>query len=82
MTTPTLQLSLFSDVEPVIRIIDYRAGETKILELHRLRAGLRRRLLLVIDSPYDGVYIAKRWLRKLPAKTRRNETIIRLDPKR
>jgi len=62
----------------VRRIIDYDREATKITNLDQLPSGLGLNLLLVIDSPYEGVYIAKRWLRKMPATTRQGEAIVRL----
>ena len=63
---------------PMRRIIDYDPKATKITNLDQLPTGLGLNLLLVIDSPYDGVYIAKRWLRKMPKTTKRCEAVVRL----
>ncbi len=59
-------------------IIDYDPNETKIMNLNQLPGGLGLKLLLVINSPHDGIYVAKRWLRKMPATTRSGEHVVRL----
>ncbi len=58
-------------------IIDYDREATKIMNTESLPRGLNAPFLLVVLSPYDGVYIAKRWLRKLPARVSNVERIIR-----
>lgn len=59
-------------------IIDYNPGVMTITNLDQLPKGLGCKLLLVINSPYPGEYVAKRWLRKMPATTRSTESIVRL----
>ena len=59
-------------------IIDYERDNMTIKNLNQLPRGLGAKLLLVIDSPYPGEYIAKRWLRKMPTSTARGESILRL----
>lgn len=58
-------------------IIDYCKDRDTITNLDALPRGLGCKLLLVIDSPYDYEYVAKRWLHKMPATTGRCEHVIR-----
>ena len=57
-------------------LIDYDP-EIKITNIESLPSGTGARYLLVVESPYYGEYIAKKWLRKLPASVSRIERIIR-----
>lgn len=57
-------------------LVDYDPA-LKITNIEALPSGTGARYLLVIESPYYGEYIAKRWLRKLPASVSRIERIIR-----
>lgn len=57
-------------------IIDYHAALT-ITNLDALPRGTGAPYLLVVESPYPGEYIAKRWLSKMPASTARCEAVIR-----
>lgn len=57
-------------------IIDY-SPEVKITNLDAMPRGTGASYLLAIESPYAGEYAAKRWLRKMPATTKRPEVIIR-----
>lgn len=57
-------------------LIDYDPA-LKISNIESLPAGTGARYLLVVESPYYGEYIAKRWLRKLPASVSRIERVIR-----
>lgn len=57
-------------------IIDNSPAIT-ITNLEQLPPGTGCKYLLVIESPYAGEYAAKRWLRKMPAKTSRIEAVIR-----
>ena len=57
-------------------IIDY-CREVKISNVEALPRGLGARYMLAIMSIYDGEYIAKRWLRKMPGTTARGEVVIR-----
>jgi hypothetical protein len=59
-------------------IIDYDRESIKIANLEALPRGLGCSMLLVIESPYPGEYVAKRWLRKMPRTTARGEHVIRL----
>lgn len=58
-------------------IIDYNP-DLKINNLEQLPKGLGCNLLLVIESPYPNEYVAVRWLRKMPEKTKRCHHIVRL----
>ena len=58
-------------------IIDFDRESVTITNLDALPAGTGARLLLVLESPYYGEYVAKRWLRKLPQTVKRIERIIR-----
>lgn len=58
-------------------IIDYDPASVKIKNLESLPRGLNCPFLLVIESPYYGEYVAKRWLRKMPATTKQLEHVIR-----
>ncbi len=58
-------------------IID-NSPELRITNTDQLPRGLGCRFLLVLESPYPGEYIAKRWLRKMPATTARCEAVVRL----
>ena len=57
-------------------LIDYDP-EIKITNIESLPSGTGARYLLVVESPYYGEYVAKKWLRKLPASVSRIERIIR-----
>ena len=57
-------------------LIDYDP-EIKITNIESLPSGTGARYLLVVESPYYGEYIAKKWLRKLPASVSRIERIVR-----
>lgn len=59
------------------KIVDYNKDTVKITNLGALPKGLGAQWLLAVESPYDGEYVAKRWLRKLPATTGRCEVVIR-----
>jgi hypothetical protein len=58
-------------------IIDYDRDTVRITNMEAMPRGLGCKLLLVIESPYYGEYIAKRWLRKMPTNTARCEHVIR-----
>lgn len=58
-------------------ILDYDRERTKISNTESLPRCLGCRLLLVIESPYADEYVAKRWLRKMPATTAKGEHVIR-----
>ena len=58
-------------------IVDFDRDGMKIANTDQLPRGTGCKLLLVIDSPYLGEYVAKRWLRKMPANTARGETVVR-----
>jgi hypothetical protein len=58
-------------------IIDYDRETITIRNLDALPRGLGASLLLVVESPYAGEYVAKRWLRKMPATTERCHAVIR-----
>ncbi len=60
------------------QIVDYDRETMTITNLDQLPGGLGCKLLLVINSPYFGEYVAKRWLRKMPLSTRRGESVVRL----
>ena len=60
------------------KIIDY-TPELTIKNTEQLPRGLGCRLLLVLESPYPGEYVAKRWLHKMPATTARCEAIVRME---
>ena len=63
---------------PTYRIIDaVNLDRGQLENLDALPRGLHAPYLLVIESPYDGVWIAKQWKRRLPATLRRGEAIIR-----
>lgn len=57
-------------------IIDF-SPELVIRNLDALPRGTGCRFLLVIESPFPNEYVAKRWLRKLPATTARCEHVVR-----
>lgn len=57
-------------------LIDYDPA-LKVTNIESLPSGTGARYLLVVESPYYGEYIAKRWLRKLPRSVSRIERIIR-----
>ena len=59
-------------------IIDYDRNSMKITNLDQLKRGLNCKLLLVIESTYPAEYVAKRWLRKMPATTNPCEAVMRL----
>ena len=58
-------------------IVDYDRIAVTIRNLDALPRGLNAPLLLAIESPYRGEYVAKRWLRKMPANTAACEVVIR-----
>lgn len=58
------------------KIVDFEPDLT-ITNLDQLPRGTGAPYLLVVDSPYPGEYVAKRWIRNLPATTQRGETVIR-----
>jgi hypothetical protein len=58
------------------KIVDYHP-ELKIANTDQLPKGLGAKLMLAVESPYPGEYIAKRWLRKMPENTGRGEVVIR-----
>ena len=57
-------------------LIDYDPA-LKVTNIESLPSGTGARYLLVVESPYCGEYIAKKWLRKLSASVSRIERIIR-----
>ena len=57
-------------------IVDNEPALT-IRNLSALPAGTGCRYLLAIEGMSPGEYVAKRWLRKMPATTDRLEVIIR-----
>lgn len=59
-------------------ILDYCRESMTIRNLESLPRGLGASLLLVIESPYPGEYVAKRWLRTMPNNTAKCEHVIRL----
>ena len=59
-------------------ILDYDRASMRITNLEHLPRGIGARLLLVIDSPYAGEYVAVRWLRKMPTTTRRLHHVLRV----
>lgn len=74
-----LVLHLANDNYETMRsIIDYNRETMTITNLDQLPKGLNRSLLLVTASPFANEYIAKRWLRKMPASTARNESVMRV----
>lgn len=58
------------------KIVDY-CRELTITNIDALPRGTGSGLLLAVESIYAGEYIAKRWLRKLPATMGRCEVVIR-----
>ena len=61
-------------------LVDYDKDTVTITNVDNLPAGLGARLLLVVESPFDNEYIAKRWLHKLPNNVSPIERIIRFGP--
>lgn len=58
-------------------ILDYDREKMKIRNVELLPRWLGCKLLLVVESPYAGEYVAKRWLRKMPQTTARCEHVVR-----
>lgn len=58
-------------------IVDYNPNEHTVTNLDQLAKGTGCPYLLAIASPYPGQFIAKRWLRTLPASSSRIEVILR-----
>lgn len=59
------------------KIIDYCPESVKVDNLDALPRGAGCQYLVVIDSPYDHEYIAKRWARVMPKSLGRAERVIR-----
>lgn len=59
-------------------VIDYCRESMTVTNIDQLPRGLGCSLLLVIESPYPNEYVAKRWLRKMPATTKRCEHVLRI----
>lgn len=58
-------------------IIDYDKNAHTIKNADQIGKSCGARLLLAVESPYPGEYVAKRWLRKIPSDTARCEIVIR-----
>jgi hypothetical protein len=60
-----------------MRTIIDNCPEIKITNTAQLPRGLGARLLLAVKSPYEGEYVAERWLRKMPETTPSHKVVIR-----
>jgi len=60
-----------------MRTIIDNSPEITIRNTEHLPKGLGTRLLLAVCAPYDGEYVAERWLRVMPPNIPRHKVVIR-----